>query len=85
MYEELLDLRNRVLGADDSDTLETQHEIALLLANQDKFEAAEEIFRDVYQKRKEALGLQDEDTLESVSQGRLTRKKKPTVHVQGNK
>ena len=66
MYNEVVELRTKVLGEDDSDTLETQHEIACMLAEQEKYEDALKIFEEVYQRRKETLGAQEEDTLESV-------------------
>jgi hypothetical protein len=54
------------VGEDDSDTLESQHEMAMVLAEFGKPEEALTILISVYKLRKETAGVNDDETLETV-------------------
>lgn len=63
LLEKSLDLRRRLVGSDDSETMESINDLATLLQNQGKLDQAEALFREALERRRRVLGPLAGDTL----------------------
>jgi tetratricopeptide (TPR) repeat protein len=69
MYQQTLELRERVLGKEHPDTLTSMDNLALLLIRQGKYGEAEEIHRrtlEIRERPERVLGEEHPDTLASI-------------------
>ena len=67
VYRAVLEVSNRVLGADHPDTLQSRNDLALALQEQGKWQEAEEIHGEVLEVRSCVLGANHPYTLRSLS------------------
>ena len=66
MHQEVLELRETVLGKEHRDTLSSINNLAIALDNQGKYEEAEKICRRALSLRQRAVGKEHPDALTSV-------------------
>jgi hypothetical protein len=66
LTESALDKSAQILGNEHPETLKIMHSMALLLGCQEKYEAAEEMHRQVIAGREKVLGEQHPDTSASI-------------------
>lgn len=70
--EKALDIRNRILGADSDETLETRSLLGSLSRDQGRMEEATEILRSVLDERRLQIGADDPRTLKTQSELAIT-------------
>jgi hypothetical protein len=67
MLKKAVEVRERILGAEDSDTLSSVSNLAGVLQDQGKYEEAEQMNRQALDGHEKALGKDHPDTLTSIS------------------
>jgi tetratricopeptide (TPR) repeat protein len=67
LFQQCLDIKNRVYGPDHPDTLSSVEEVAIVFQYQGRYEAAEPLLQRVLDTRTNALGPDHSDTLSSVN------------------
>ncbi|KAK5290627.1 hypothetical protein LTR99_011028 [Exophiala xenobiotica] len=67
MHRQALDLREKVLGEEHLDTLDSMNNLAIVLQQQGKYKEAEEIHRQALDLREKVLGEEHLDTLDSMN------------------
>ncbi|OLN95527.1 Kinesin light chain 4 [Colletotrichum chlorophyti] len=67
MYREALEIREKILGLDDPETLGSIRNLALVLRTQEKYEEAEQLHRRTLKLMKRVLGPDSLDTLSSMN------------------
>ena len=65
LFRQVVQQREKVLGTEHKDTLNTKYWLArTLYEQQGKYDEAEQLFRQVVQQREKVLGTEHEDTLD---------------------
>ena len=65
VFQQIVRGREKALGKEDEETLESKHWLADTLRKQGKYQEAEVVFREVVRGREKVLGKEDKETLES--------------------
>jgi len=65
LFRRSVQQREKVLGIEHEDTLDTKYWLARTLLDQQKYDKAEQLFRQVVQQREKVLGIEHEDTLDT--------------------
>ncbi|KAK2005502.1 TPR-like protein [Colletotrichum eremochloae] len=67
MHRQTLELKEKVLGPENPDTLSSMNNLALVLDSQGKYEEAEQMHRQTLELREKVLGPENPDTLASMN------------------
>jgi len=68
LLRQAVDIRRRTLGAKNSDTLKSRHDLAAVLIEESRFSEAEKLCRETLDTSRQVLGSEHRDTLNSMTQ-----------------
>ncbi|RKK27891.1 hypothetical protein BFJ66_g16444 [Fusarium oxysporum f. sp. cepae] len=83
LYRETLEAREKVLGKEHPDTLDSMNNLALVLDKMGEYGEAEKMHREALEAREKVLGKEHPDTLDSMNNLALVLRKSRGVEAEG--